>query len=54
MFQKQNAEAIQEMTTKHGVKIMTTPKEINEEFLKVWDKVAAGGKVEEPVLQEGL
>ncbi len=41
MFQKQNAEAIQEMTTKHGVKIMTTPKEINEEFLRVWDKVAA-------------
>jgi TRAP-type mannitol/chloroaromatic compound transport system substrate-binding protein len=52
MFQKQNAEAIQEMTTKHGVKIMTTPKEINDEFLKVWDKVAAEESEKSPFFKK--
>src|SRR5687768_17439278 len=33
-WQKQNAEAIEEMQTKHGVKILPTPPEINIEFLK--------------------
>jgi TRAP-type mannitol/chloroaromatic compound transport system substrate-binding protein len=52
MFQKQNAEAIQEMTTKHGVTIRTTPKEINEEFLKVWDTVAAEESAKSPFFKK--
>jgi TRAP-type mannitol/chloroaromatic compound transport system substrate-binding protein len=52
MFQKQNAEAIQEMTTKHGVTIRTTPKEINEEFLRVWDKVAAEESEKSPFFKK--
>ena len=40
-FQRMNAEAIQEFTTKHGVKLLTTPPEINTAFLKTWDEFAA-------------
>ena len=39
-WQKQNADAIDEMQTKHGVKILKTPDEINQAFLKTWDEVA--------------
>ena len=39
-WQKENAEAIQEFTEKHGVKLLTTPPEINLAFLKVWDEFA--------------
>jgi TRAP-type mannitol/chloroaromatic compound transport system substrate-binding protein len=52
MFQRMNAEAIQEMTTKHGVKIMNTPKEINTEFLKVWDQVAAEESAKNPFFKK--
>jgi TRAP-type mannitol/chloroaromatic compound transport system substrate-binding protein len=36
-----NIQALQDLQTKHGVKVMETPKEILVEFLKAWDKVAA-------------
>ncbi|MDX2158025.1 MAG: TRAP transporter substrate-binding protein [Hyphomicrobiaceae bacterium] len=39
-WQKLNAEALEEMQTKHGVKILPTPPEINVAFLKAWDEVA--------------
>ncbi|NJM92418.1 MAG: TRAP transporter substrate-binding protein [Rhodospirillaceae bacterium] len=52
MFQRMNAEAIEEMTTKHGVTIRTTPKEINEEFLRVWDKVAAEESAKSPFFKK--
>jgi TRAP-type mannitol/chloroaromatic compound transport system substrate-binding protein len=39
-WQRQNAEAIQEFTEKHGVKLLTTPPEINIAFLKAWDEFA--------------
>lgn len=52
MFQRMNAEALQEMTTKHGVKVMTTPKEINTEFLKVWDQVAAEESAKSPFFKK--
>ena len=40
-WQKQNADAIEEMQTKHGTQILRTPPEILTEFLKTWDVIAA-------------
>ena len=40
-WQKQNAEALAELQTKHGVRILRTPPDILTEFLKTWDIVAA-------------
>jgi TRAP-type mannitol/chloroaromatic compound transport system substrate-binding protein len=39
-WQKQNAEAIEEMQAKHGTQILNTPREILIEFLKTWDAYA--------------
>jgi len=39
-WQKQNAEAIKEFKEKHGVKLLTTPDEVNLAFLKTWDEFA--------------
>jgi TRAP-type mannitol/chloroaromatic compound transport system substrate-binding protein len=40
-WQKQNSEALAELQTKHGVRILRTPPDILTEFLKTWDIVAA-------------
>jgi TRAP-type mannitol/chloroaromatic compound transport system substrate-binding protein len=40
-WQKQNADAIDEMITKHGVQILRTPPDILVASLKAWDEVAA-------------
>ena len=53
-WQKQNADAIEEMRDKHGVQILRTPPDILIEFLKAWDKHGGRRIGEEPVLQEGL
>ena len=47
-WQKQNADAIEEMQAKHGVKILSTPPEINIAFLKAWDEVAAAESAKSP------
>jgi len=39
-WQKQNADAIEEMRTKYGTQILRTPPEILVEFLKTWDIIA--------------
>ena len=39
-WQKQNADAIEEMRTKHGTQILRTPPEILTEFFKAWDAIA--------------
>jgi TRAP-type mannitol/chloroaromatic compound transport system substrate-binding protein len=39
-WQKQNADAIEEMQRKHGTQILNTPREILIEFLKTWDAYA--------------
>jgi len=39
-WQKQNAEALIELQTKHGVQILRTPPDILTAFLKTWDGVA--------------
>jgi TRAP-type mannitol/chloroaromatic compound transport system substrate-binding protein len=51
-WQKQNAEAIEEMQTKHGVKILNTPPEINQAFLKAWDEVAAAEAAKSPFFKK--
>ena len=40
-WQRQNADAIQELQQKHGVQILRTPPDILIEFLKTWDIIAA-------------
>jgi TRAP-type mannitol/chloroaromatic compound transport system substrate-binding protein len=40
-WQKQNADAIDEMRTKHSTQMLRTPPAILIEFLKTWDKIAA-------------
>jgi TRAP-type mannitol/chloroaromatic compound transport system substrate-binding protein len=40
-WQKQNADAIEEMVKKHGVQIVRTPPDILIASLKAWDQVAA-------------
>jgi TRAP-type mannitol/chloroaromatic compound transport system substrate-binding protein len=38
-WQKQNAEAIEEMQTKHGTQILNPPREVHIELLKAWDEM---------------
>jgi len=40
-WQKQNADAIEEMRNKHGTQMLRTPPEILVDFLKTWDTIAA-------------
>ena len=51
-FQKLNAEAIDEMQNKHGVKILPTPPEINVAFLKAWDEVAVAESAKSPFFKK--
>jgi TRAP-type mannitol/chloroaromatic compound transport system substrate-binding protein len=39
-WQKQNAEAVTELQTKHGVRVLRTPPDILYAFLKTWDQIA--------------
>jgi TRAP-type mannitol/chloroaromatic compound transport system substrate-binding protein len=39
-WQRQNADAIEEMRTKHGVQILRTPPDVLIAFLKTWDVMA--------------
>jgi len=39
-WQRQNADAIEEMRTKHGTQILRTPPDILIAFLKAWDEIA--------------
>jgi TRAP-type mannitol/chloroaromatic compound transport system substrate-binding protein len=38
---RMNHEALEELVTKHGVKVVETPREVLTELLRAWDKVAA-------------
>jgi TRAP-type mannitol/chloroaromatic compound transport system substrate-binding protein len=53
-WQKQNADAIEEMRTKHGTQILRTPPEILVEFLKTWDKMAAEESARNPFFKKVL
>jgi TRAP-type mannitol/chloroaromatic compound transport system substrate-binding protein len=52
MWQRQNAEAVKEFKEKHNVNVLTTPPDINQEFLKAWDRVAARESEKNPLFKE--
>src|SRR5688572_2500775 len=51
-WQKQNADAIEEMIKKHGVQIVRTPPDILIASLKAWDEVAAGHSEKNPTFKK--
>jgi TRAP-type mannitol/chloroaromatic compound transport system substrate-binding protein len=51
-WQKQNAEAIGELQTRHGVRILRTPKSILVEFLKTWDRIAGEEAAKDPFFKK--
>jgi len=51
-WQKQNADAIEEMVTKHGVQILRTPPDILIASLKSWDQVAAEYSAKHPTFKK--
>jgi TRAP-type mannitol/chloroaromatic compound transport system substrate-binding protein len=53
-WQKQNAEAIDEMRTKYGTQILRTPPEILIAFLKAWDEMAAEESAKNPFFKRVL
>jgi TRAP-type mannitol/chloroaromatic compound transport system substrate-binding protein len=53
-WQKQNADAIEEMRTKHGVQLLRTPPDILIEFMKTWDKMAAEEAAKDPFFKKVL
>ncbi|HEX2651335.1 MAG TPA: TRAP transporter substrate-binding protein [Burkholderiales bacterium] len=51
-WQKQNADAIEEMLKKHGVQILRTPPDILLASLKAWDEVAAENSAKSPTFKK--
>jgi len=51
-WQKQNADAIEEMRTKHGTQILRTPPDILIAFLKAWDEIAAEESAKNPFFKK--
>ncbi len=53
-WQKQNADAIEEMRTKYGTQILRTQPEILTAFLKTWDEMAAEESAKNPFFKKVL
>ncbi len=53
-WQKQNADALDEMRTKYGTQILRTPPEILTAFLKAWDQIAAEESAKNPFFKKVL
>jgi|APFre7841882724_1041349.scaffolds.fasta_scaffold22116_2 TRAP-type mannitol/chloroaromatic compound transport system substrate-binding protein len=51
-WQKQNADALEEMRTKFGTQVLRTPPEVLTAFLKAWDKIAAEESAKNPVFKK--
>jgi TRAP-type mannitol/chloroaromatic compound transport system substrate-binding protein len=51
-WQRQNADAIEEMRTKHGVQILRTPPDILIAFLKTWDEMAKEESAKNPFFKK--
>jgi TRAP-type mannitol/chloroaromatic compound transport system substrate-binding protein len=51
-WQKQNADAIEELINKHGVQIRRTPPDILIGSLKAWDEVAAENSAKSPTFKK--
>ncbi len=52
LLNKLNAEAIEELTTKHGVKIQRTPDDILKKVLETWDEIAAAESAKSPFFKK--
>jgi TRAP-type mannitol/chloroaromatic compound transport system substrate-binding protein len=53
-WQKQNADAIEEMRTKYGTVILRTPPDILIAFLKAWDEIAKEESAKNPFFKKVL
>ena len=53
-WQKQNADAIEEMRTKHGTQILRTPPDILTAFFKAWDEIAKEESAKNPFFKKVL
>jgi TRAP-type mannitol/chloroaromatic compound transport system substrate-binding protein len=53
-WQKQNADAIEEMRTKHGTQLLRSPPEILIAFLKAWDEIAKEESAKNPFFKKVL
>jgi TRAP-type mannitol/chloroaromatic compound transport system substrate-binding protein len=53
-WQKQNAEAYRELSSKYGVQVLQTPPEILRAFLKGWDELAAEESKKNPFFKKVL
>src|SRR3954464_3221747 len=53
-WQKQNADAIDEMVKKHGTQILRTPPDILIAFLRAWDQMAAEESANNPFFKRVL
>ena len=53
-WQKQNADAIDEMRKKYGTQILRTPPDILIAFLKAWDEMAAEESAKNPFFKKVL
>ena len=53
-WQKQNADALDEMRTKYGTQILRTPPDVLTAFLKAWDEMSAEESAKNPVFKKVL
>ncbi|MFY9315547.1 MAG: TRAP transporter substrate-binding protein [Burkholderiales bacterium] len=53
-WQRQNADAIEEMRTKHGTQILRTPPDILTAFFKAWDEIAKEESAKNPFFKKVL
>ncbi len=53
-WQRQNADAIDEMRTKHGTQILRTPPEVLVAFLRAWDEMAKEESAKNPFFKKVL
>jgi TRAP-type mannitol/chloroaromatic compound transport system substrate-binding protein len=53
-WQKQNADAMEEMRTKHGTVVLRTPPDILIAFLKAWDEMAKEESAKNPFFKKVL
>jgi TRAP-type mannitol/chloroaromatic compound transport system substrate-binding protein len=52
ILNKLNAEALREMTEKHGVKVEKTPDDILKKILETWDQIAADESAKNPFFKK--
>ncbi|HEY7458523.1 MAG TPA: TRAP transporter substrate-binding protein [Xanthobacteraceae bacterium] len=53
-WQRQNADAIEEMVTKHGTQLLRTPPDVLIAFFKAWDEIAAEESAKNPFFKKVL